>query len=510
VENRDQEETPIAGGRTSASTAVAVCLPAVLILAALPFVEMGGSTPVPRLFLFFGRFHPTLLHLPIAFLLLALLLVIVRQGPFRRLGLALPDAALDLVVWLAAASAFVSALAGFVLSQEGGYDPVLLRRHLWGGVLTGILALGCALLGTLAKTHPGDRRLSRGATASLVAACVVMTGTAHLGGSLTHGEDYLTEYAPALVRRALGLHVPRDRSSEPLLAIGDREAFDGVALRVFERHCLECHNPGKQKGGLRLDTHEGVMEGGQSGAVVVAGDPGASELLRRLGLPEDDKKHMPPKGKEQPGPDAVAVLRWWVEAGLPETETLRDLHAPPELRSAFERLLPEPERRATLELQQRMAAELEAALAEVRAAVPGSLRPVTPGERELEFTAAIAGPSFGDAELQKLEPVADDLVWLDLSRTAVTDAGLRVLAKMPNLTRLDLRDTSVGDAGLKAVAGLEKLESLGLYGTRVTDAGASALSRLPALRQVYVGGTPVSEAGREALRTARAELEVTP
>ena len=212
-----------------------------------------------------------------------------------------------------------------------------------------------------------------------------------------------------------------------------------MALRIFEAHCVDCHNPGKMKGDLRLDTYEGVLAGGQSGAVVVPADPGSSELLKRLHLPLEDKQHMPPKGRAPLTDDQIAVLEWWIEAGAPNHDTLRTLKAPAEIRVVFSRTLPERERRAVEELQSRQASEYEATLAGLRASIPGSLRAILPGERDLEYTAAIAGATFKDAELQQLGSVGNDLFWLDLSRTGITDAGLKVLAKMPNLERLDLR-----------------------------------------------------------------------
>ena len=133
----------------------------------------------------------------------------------------------------------------------------------------------------------------------------------------------------------------------------------------------------------------------------------------------------------------------------------------------FSRTLPEGERRAVAELQNRQASEYEATLTGLRASIPGSLRTILPGERDLEYTAAIAGATFGDAELQKLGSVGNDLLWLDLSRTGLTDAGLKVVAKMPNLEHLDLRGTAVGDEGVRALAGLQNnLQTLSLYGTR--------------------------------------------
>jgi mono/diheme cytochrome c family protein/uncharacterized membrane protein len=495
--------------RPSTALALAVAIPAIVILATLPFLQVGDGTGIPKLFLFLGRFHPTLLHLPVALLLVALLLELIRLPRLRRVAPSFPGSVLDSALWLAALSGLAAALAGWLLAHEGGYDAALLDRHLWSGVATGIGAFACVLLRSLAKVRP-DRAVLRGlATAVVVGTCGTMLVAAHAGGSLTHGEGFLTEHAPTPIRLLVGLPVLRDRSQEPLTTIAERQAFDGVALRIFEDHCLDCHNEGKLKGDLRLDTYEGVMAGGKSGPVVIAGDPESSELLKRIHLPLDDKQHMPPKGKTPLTDDETAVLAWWIAAGAPSDDTLRTLKAPAEVQVAFSRTLPERERRAVEELQNRQAAEYEATLTGLRASIPGSLRPILPGERGLEFTGAIAGAAFGDAELQQLGSVGNDLFWLDLSRTGITDAGLAVLARMPNLERLDLRGTAVGDDGVRAVAGLKNLKTLNLYGTRVTDEGLKALEGLPSLRRLYVGATPVTEPGLNALRKARRELNIT-
>ena len=235
-----------------------------------------------------------------------------------------------------------------------------------------------------------------------------------------------------------------------------------------------------------------------------------SELLKRLHLPLDDKKHMPPKGRPSLTDDEAAVLTWWVAAGAPAAGTFRTSKAPAEVRAAFSRILPEAERQEIEAHQVRQAAEYEATLAAVRAAVPGALRAIVPGERELEYTAAVAGKAFGDTELAKLAAVGRDLVWLDLSRTAITDAGLTALATMPNLEHLDLRETAVGDAGVAALAPLGNLRTLGLYGTAVTDEGVPSIQRLAGVTRLYVGGTQVTDRGIAALRSARKDLRIAP
>jgi uncharacterized membrane protein/mono/diheme cytochrome c family protein len=499
-----------AAQRPSRAAALAVAIPAVLVLAALPFLRIGDGTALPQLSLFLGRFHPTLLHLPVALLLLALLLELIRLPGLSRVAPRFPDIVLDSVLWLAALSGFVAAVAGWLLSHEGGYDGPLLEWHLRSGVVTAIGAFVCVVLRSLASGRPDRTALPRLATACVVITCGTMMVAAHAGGSLTHGEDFLTEHAPAPIRRLAGLPIPRDRTIELRTPVADRAVFDGVTLRILERHCTSCHNPGKLKGELKLDTHAAILAGGLSGPAVIAGAPAESELLRRVRLPLDDKKHMPPKGRPPLTDDESAVLAWWVEAGAPAVGTLGSLKAPAEIRVAFSRTLPESERRAVEAFQQRQAAEYETTLAAVRASVPGSLRAILPGERDLEYTAAVAGTAFGDAELEKLAAAGPHLIWLDLSRTGITDAGLKALAKMPKLERLDLRETAVGDAGLESLAPLRSLETLGLYGTAVTDAGLPALQRLPGLKRLYLGGTQVTGTGLGALGKARKDLRVSP
>ncbi len=100
--------------------------------------------------------------------------------------------------------------------------------------------------------------------------------------------------------------------------------------------------------------------------------------------------------------------------------------------------------------------------------------------------------TFGDAELAQLEPLARNIDLLNLAGTKVTDAGLGVVAKMPNLERLRLERTAVSDAGLKNLAKLRKLDYLNLYGTAVSEAGVQTLRGLPSLHHLYLWRTGVS------------------
>lgn len=90
--------------------------------------------------------------------------------------------------------------------------------------------------------------------------------------------------------------------------------FSNEILPILQQSCVECHGGQKQEGGLRLDEGAAAFRGGDSGPAIVAGQPGESELLRRVSLPPGDAEHMPAVGapltKRQ-----IELLSRWVAQG---------------------------------------------------------------------------------------------------------------------------------------------------------------------------------------------------
>jgi hypothetical protein len=95
------------------------------------------------------------------------------------------------------------------------------------------------------------------------------------------------------------------------------EFFEKKVRPVLAQHCYSCHSARAKKlrGGLALDSREGLRRGGESGPAVVPGRPDDSLLLKAVRYTDDDLK-MPPKGKLS---DAIlADLRRWVAMGAPD------------------------------------------------------------------------------------------------------------------------------------------------------------------------------------------------
>ncbi len=108
-------------------------------------------------------------------------------------------------------------------------------------------------------------------------------------------------------------------SPAPVAPAADDVAFFEAKVRplLIER-CYECHADNKQKGGLRLDSLPGWQAGGDSGAVIVPGDPARSLLLEAVGYRNEDLQ-MPPK---QALPAAeIAILTEWIRRGAPDPRT---------------------------------------------------------------------------------------------------------------------------------------------------------------------------------------------
>lgn len=112
------------------------------------------------------------------------------------------------------------------------------------------------------------------------------------------------------------------------LAAKDVEFFEKQVRPLLVEHCYQCHSgEARIKGGLRLDTRAGILAGGDSGAVLVSGDPEASLLITAIRYQDQDLQ-MPPKNRLPA--DAVSALEKWVADGAkdPRVSTVETTPSP--------------------------------------------------------------------------------------------------------------------------------------------------------------------------------------
>ncbi len=94
---------------------------------------------------------------------------------------------------------------------------------------------------------------------------------------------------------------------------GQVEFFEKAIRPVLVNQCQNCHNGDKQKGGLRLDSREALLRGGDSGPAVVPGKPETSLLIKAVHYKDDLR--MPPKNQLKP--EEIQALASWIKDGLP-------------------------------------------------------------------------------------------------------------------------------------------------------------------------------------------------
>ena len=432
-----------------------------------------------------GRFHPLVVHFPIA---LGLVAVGVEwwRSLSRRDGLSpltLP------LLWIAAVSAVASAGSGWINAacERANDTGDTLNMHRWLGTLTALafvgLAVWCQKLVKQSAANPAKAAAALGGFrwAALVGA-VAMGFSGHLGGDLVHGEGYLTEclMPGAAAQEEDAVDAP---AAAQTVALNANERFFVEKVRpILQNHCFECHGPKKQKGGLRMDSKAWLFNGPEEKWSVLPGKAGDSLLVHRIELNRVDPDAMPPEG-DGLSSDEKAVVRKWIDDGAAYPAVAAAAGGGGKSDGAAASSgggEPSPAARAKAE-----------AASKALIARGVLVQPLAADSPLFDVNASRAEPVIGDADAALFADIAPLVANLNLAKSALTDAGLAKLGSMPKLERLRLDGTAIGDAGLGALGSLPSLESINLIGTKVTGASVAWLTAQPALRRVYVWQTAV-------------------
>ncbi|MEC3907887.1 DUF1592 domain-containing protein [Tamlana sp. 2201CG12-4] len=209
--------------------------------------------------LYFGNFHPLLLHIPIGALLGVLVMEVVN---LIKPKLKLENSG-KVLLWFTVLSIIPTVLFGFFLASSGGYKEEVLSFHKWLGWATALLSVWLLVYRTWAYTT--SKRYVRIYQLLLLINVGLLTFAGHYGGSLTHGSNYLTKDMPDSLKELFG--VEKTKAESILSSIKelaeDKDSnqdvnraftFADTIHPILDNNCFKCHNENKQKGDLRLDT----------------------------------------------------------------------------------------------------------------------------------------------------------------------------------------------------------------------------------------------------------------
>ncbi|MFN0180320.1 MAG: DUF2231 domain-containing protein [Gemmatimonadales bacterium] len=461
-------------------------------LATLLVALVAAPSQQSGLWQFLGRFHPTLVHLPIGILVVALVLELA--GRFFRAKSVL--GAVPLLLLLGAWSAIIAALAGTLLSNWGGYLPTTLMWHRIVALVVVVLAVVAYALRR--QPTPPNGTAWYPTTAALLGVGLGVGG--HLGGTLTHGEGYLTDNLAPSLRSLLGLPAQTHLGALPTGNLDSASAYQALIQPMLTQRCGNCHSPARKTGGLSVANLTDLLAGGRNGKVIVPGRSAESEVIRRIWLPPGHQDRMPP---DRTIPIAEAeLIKWWIDQGAPDELKLAEMERP----TAVRRILGSYglDDLATGVFTVKIPPADAAAIA---SAQRSGLRIAPIAGNSAFLSVATSGP-FSAASFDALKPLATQVAWLDLAGTAADDSTVGRLTSLTHLARLSLQNTRVTDRGLEGIKDLGYLEYLNLYGTQVTDDGLPALHQLKRLRSLFLWGTKVTAGGADSLRRVLPRLDV--
>ncbi|MBX2895254.1 MAG: hypothetical protein KF763_07420 [Cyclobacteriaceae bacterium] len=409
---------------------------------------------------FIGRLHPLLVHLPIGILLLV---VLFEWLPFRKPYKSLRRS-IRFILWLGFLAALFSVITGLLLKENGEYDPQSIKLHQFSGIALAVITLVYAWARGQKKLKAIYKFLS-----ILMLALIIATG--HLGGTLTHGENFL--------------FVSSSENSE-LSQVDLQQAhfYNDLVKPILDSKCYSCHGSGKQKGKLRLDAPEHILKGGKGGVVLVAGKVDESELINRTLLPLDDDDHMPPKEKAQLTPIEIEILKLWISSGADFDKSVVESNQV----NALQKIIA-TKTISLAEVPEGNAGAADQKIIQSLSRLGAVVLPVAAGSNYLSVN--LVNVTEVDSALRILVKVKQQLVWLKAGDLPVADSHLNQVSQLTQLTKLSLERTAITDIALTKLNSLKQLQYLNLNQTKVTATGIKSLRELKDLHSLYIYGTEV-------------------
>ncbi len=425
-----------------------------------------------------GRMHPMFLHFPIVLLLLSFITLWI---PFKKE----PYSWTDILRLIAALSAVITAIMGMLLSMEDDRSGNVLQWHKWTGA-------GIALMGFLFYNNHSffTQRKKSGKLFTVIAVLgIILTG--HFGAELTHGENYLL----APIAKDIKRNVVPDEAI----------VFQDVIKPILDKKCASCHSKSSMKGELMLSDTAGLLAGGKTGPLYVAGNANLSLMLQRIHLPESDKKHMPPRSHLQLSYDEVVLLNAWINSGALLNTRLSALPAKDSFRVLATSFLGPADLKADNPVYNFTAAD------------ENKIKALNNNYRVIEplgiGSPALAVSFFGKyaytkKALEELLPLKQQIIELSLARMPVKDEDLSIVKQMPNLRKINLNYTDVSSKGLEQLNGLKNMQEIALSGTDIDVQGLEKILQLPKLISVFIWDTKIDSKALVSVRNKFKKVKI--
>ncbi len=430
-----------------------------------------------------GKLHPLLVHLPIGFIILTIFLEFLSWTGNRR----------SAFTWVVQGSLILTILAGIGSIVTGIF---LVESNPWAGsnlhlhrILAFVTVISFLVVFILKRFYPNYRRSVSTIVSILLLLLISITG--HFGGTLTHGESYLS-----LADESTNI---KEFSDVPVDSI---QVFTEFIKPVLEQKCQRCHNSSEMAGNLDVSNYQSLIATGKSGKTIIASNSNASELFRRVTMSPDEKKFMPPSG-DPLSYSEIRILKYWIESGAGKDIVFSPASTDMELKTILAsnyqidlEAKPYYEKVKVDPLSESNMARLK----------ESGIKVSFLSDQNYLLDISLNKELTND-QLQLIWELGEKVAFLDLSESNVEDEWLTGLADLVNLVRLDVHSTQLDGLFLQYLTPLDNLESLNLFNTEVDDTYLDGLRELNNLKRVYTWQSRITEAGISGLQGGR-DVEV--
>lgn len=410
-----------------------------------------------------GRFHPLIVHLPIGFIVLGILIELNK----KKLGWS--NDALKFIFFWASITGVFSIISGFFQYQNGGYLWETVQNHFIAGVLTIILSFSFYLKlieNSIFKSIP--RKLFT------IANSVILILTGHLGGNITHGEEHLVEP----INNLIGINEEEPLTVKYYEDFKDKPLFSSVIQPIIDQKCVKCHNSKKSNGKLRMHNTKEFMKGGKSGSIINNDTPEISEMYIRIHLPKEEKKHMPPKSVKQLTRQEISLISIWIENGSSFEKSIKDFKLEENIINYFF------DTEKPFFPMVKVSAPDDESIRKIRE----NKIIINPLNKNSNFlkVSSINNLDFNNDDISLLSDIKKNVVSLDLSDSKITDSIFSQLKYFANLTVLKLNNTTITGKKINQLVELKNLKRIYLVNTNFKDEYINVLTQFKSLQNVYL------------------------
>jgi len=444
---------------------------------------------------FFGRLHPLLVHLPIGFLILSILIE-TYSNIFKN---QINHRIISFSWFLSFMSSAFSALFGWLLAETGLYIEENLYLHkLFGFILVGM----CFVAWVIRLSFFKDFIPKNFKSFVNFVIIIILFITGHNGGNITHGENYLFEYAPDEIKNRF--IEDKNLLAEISISLDSIELYSNIIEPILINKCISCHNNEIKRGNLDLSSLPLLTKGGNAGSPIDKMNPRNSLIFKRINLPVDNIKFMPPDGPIV-SYDEINTILWWIKNSDKSNDVLSSIEIPDEIKISLNKIYNIDfsdkqwfEKISVQELDESKLTNIDKSVFQVKFI----------SSNKKFVSVKYLKNNFSEVEFDQLEAIKNHIAYLFIKDSNLSDKSLLNFLNLKNLVSLDIQKNSISDEGVKTLQKLENLEVLNLYGTKISKNSLEIIESFKNLKRVYVWDTKISKKDLESFNRDNSSIEL--